>query len=143
MIAEAKQREAMRREREAEDNEKMVRRERELNCVIFIFFLRPLKEIEMFIVYVIKCWSMDDRGKVIMLIINLLITFFQRRCAEGERERGEKGGRGLTESGEVQEGNRGEMRDEEARLNDLHDEYMEEAEKAERQARVAEEEAAR
>ena len=143
MIAEAKQREAMRREREAEDNEKMVRRERELNGVIFIFFLRPLKEIEMFIVYVIKCWSMDDRGKVIMLIINLLITFFQRRCAEGERERGEKGGRGLTESGEVQEGNRGEMRDEEARLNDLHDEYMEEAEKAERQARVAEEEAAR
>ena len=143
MIAEAKQREAMRREREAEDNEKMVRRERELNCVIFIFFLRPLKEIEMFIVYVIKCWSMDDRGKVIMLIINLLITFFQRRCAEGERERGEKGGRGLTESGEVQEGNRGEMRDEEARLNNLHDEYMEEAEKAERQARVAEEEAAR
>ena len=114
-----------------------------MNGVIFIFFLRPLKEIEMFIVYVIKCRSMDDRGKVIMLIINLLITFFQRRCAEGERERGEKGGRGLTESGEVQEGNRGEMRDEEARLNDLHDEYMEEAEKAERQARVAEEEAAR
>ena len=36
-----------------------------------------------------------------------------------------------------------EMRDEEARLNNLHDEYMEEAEKAERQARVAEEEAAR
>ena len=36
-----------------------------------------------------------------------------------------------------------EMRAEEARLNDLHDEYMEEAEKAERQARVAEEEAAR
>ena len=106
MIAEAKQREAMRREREAEDNEKMVRRERELNCVIFIFFLRPLKENEMFVVYVIKCWSMDDRGKVIMLIINLLITFFQRRCAEGERERGEKGGGGLTESGEVQEGNR-------------------------------------
>ena len=68
MIAEAKQREAMRREREAEDNEKMVRRERELNGVIFIFFLRPLKEIEMFIVYVIKCWSMDDTGKVIMLI---------------------------------------------------------------------------
>ena len=64
MIAEAKQREAMRREREAEDNEKMVRRERELNGVIFIFFLRPLKEIEMFIVYVIKCWSMDDTGKV-------------------------------------------------------------------------------
>ena len=36
-----------------------------------------------------------------------------------------------------------EMRDEEARLNDLHDRYLEEAEKAERQARVAEEEAAR
>ena len=36
-----------------------------------------------------------------------------------------------------------EMRDEEERLNDLHDKYMEEAEKAERQARVAEEEAAR
>ena len=68
MIAEAKQREAMRREREAEDNEKMVRRERELNGVIFIFFLRPLKEIEMFIVYVIKCWSMDDTGKVIIRV---------------------------------------------------------------------------
>ena len=36
-----------------------------------------------------------------------------------------------------------EMRAQEARLNNLHDEYMEEAEKAERQARVAEEEAAR
>ena len=36
-----------------------------------------------------------------------------------------------------------EMRDEEARLNDLHDRYLEEAEKAERQAIVAEEEAAR
>ena len=36
-----------------------------------------------------------------------------------------------------------EMRDEAARLNDLHDRYMEEAENAERQAIVAEEEAAR
>ena len=36
-----------------------------------------------------------------------------------------------------------EMRDEEARLNDLHDRYMDEADKAERQARVANEEAAR
>ena len=36
-----------------------------------------------------------------------------------------------------------EMRDEEGRLERLHDRYMEEAEKAERQARVAEEEAAR
>ena len=36
-----------------------------------------------------------------------------------------------------------EMRDEEARLNDLHDRYLEEAENAERQAIVAEEEAAR
>ena len=35
------------------------------------------------------------------------------------------------------------MRDEEARLERLHDRYMEEAEKAERQARLAEEEAAR
>ena len=90
MIAEAKQREAMRREREAEDNEKMVRRGRELNCVIFIFFFRPLKENEMFGVYVIKCWSMDDRGKVIMLIINLLITFFpEEMCRGRKRERRE------------------------------------------------------
>ena len=36
-----------------------------------------------------------------------------------------------------------EMRDEASRLNDLHDRYMEEAENAERQAMVAEEEAAR
>ena len=36
-----------------------------------------------------------------------------------------------------------EMRDEEARLNDLHDRYMDKADKAERQARVADEEAAR
>ena len=36
-----------------------------------------------------------------------------------------------------------EMRDEEGRLERLHDQYLEEAEKAERQARVAEEEAAR
>ena len=36
-----------------------------------------------------------------------------------------------------------EMRDEEARLEGLQDRYMEEAEKAERQARLAEEEAAR
>ena len=36
-----------------------------------------------------------------------------------------------------------QMRDEEARMNDLHDRYLEEADKAERQARVAEEEAAR
>ena len=36
-----------------------------------------------------------------------------------------------------------EMRDEEGRLERLHDKYMDEAEKAERQARVAEEEAAR
>ena len=35
------------------------------------------------------------------------------------------------------------MRDEEARYERLHDQYMAEAEKAERQARVAEEEAAR
>ena len=36
-----------------------------------------------------------------------------------------------------------EMRYEEGRLERLHDQYLEEAEKAERQARVAEEEAAR
>ena len=36
-----------------------------------------------------------------------------------------------------------EMRDEEARLSDLHDKYIDEAEKAERQATLAEEEAAR
>ena len=36
-----------------------------------------------------------------------------------------------------------EMRDEAARLNDLHDRYMEEAENKERQAIVADEEAAR
>ena len=36
-----------------------------------------------------------------------------------------------------------EMRDEEERLNDLHDKYMEEAEKAERQAAMAEQEAER
>ena len=36
-----------------------------------------------------------------------------------------------------------EMRNEEGRLERLHDQYLEEAEKAERQARVAEEEAAR
>ena len=36
-----------------------------------------------------------------------------------------------------------EMREEEARLERLHDQYLAEAEKAERQARVAEEEAAR
>ena len=36
-----------------------------------------------------------------------------------------------------------EMRDEEKRLNDLHDKYMEEAENAERQAAMAEQEAER
>ena len=36
-----------------------------------------------------------------------------------------------------------EMRDEEGRLNDLHDEYLGQAEEAERQAILAEEEAAR
>ena len=35
------------------------------------------------------------------------------------------------------------MRDEEARLERLHDQYLEEADNAERQARVAEEEAVR
>ena len=36
-----------------------------------------------------------------------------------------------------------EMREEEARLEELHDRYMEDGEKAERQARVVEDETAR
>ena len=114
------------------------------------FVLRLLMGNEMFTVYVIRCWSMEDRGKVILLIINLLITFHSRGDVQREKEREERRvaeasqnlERYKREIGNCQTASR-EMRDEEARLNDLHDKYMEEAEKAERQARVAEEEAAR
>ena len=72
------------------------------------------------------------------------------RCRMREREREQRRvaalsetlGRYKREIGNCQTAAR-EMRDEEARLERLHDRYLEEAEKAERQARVAEEEAAR
>ena len=64
VIAEAKQREAMRREREAEDNEKMARIEIESFTIVFIpSSLRLLMEREIFIACVTRCWSMEGRGK--------------------------------------------------------------------------------
>ena len=85
-----------------------------------------------------------------MLIIRLVILFYSRGDVQREREREEKRVAEISQNlerykreiGNCQTASR-EMRDEEGRLERLHDRYMEEAEKAERQARVAEEEAAR
>ena len=85
-----------------------------------------------------------------MLIIKLLITFYFRGDVQRDKEREEKRVAEISQNlerykreiGNCQTAAR-EMRDEEGRLEGLHDKYMEEAEKAERQARVAEEEAAR
>ena len=80
----------------------------------------------------------------------MLITYYFRGDVQREKEREERRVAEISQNlerykrevGNCQTASR-EMRDEEARLADLHDKYMEEAEKAERQARVAEEEAAR
>ena len=85
-----------------------------------------------------------------MLIIRLVILLYSRGDVQREREREEKRVAEISQNlerykreiGNCQTASR-EMRDEEGRLEHLHDRYMEEAEKAERQARVAEEEAAR
>lgn len=85
-----------------------------------------------------------------MLITSLFIILFSRGDVQREKEREERRVAEISQNlerykreiGNCQTAAR-EMRDEEARLNDLHDRYLEEAEKAERQARVAEEEAAR
>ena len=85
-----------------------------------------------------------------MLVIRLVILFYSRGDVQREREREEKRVAEISQNlerykreiGNCQTASR-EMRDEEGRLERLHDRYMEEAEKAERQARVAEEEAAR
>ena len=80
----------------------------------------------------------------------MVILFYSRGDVQREREREEKRVAEISQNlerykreiGNCQTASR-EMRDEEGRLERLHDRYMEEAEKAERQARVAEEEAAR
>ena len=85
-----------------------------------------------------------------MLITSLFIILFSRGDVQREKEREERRVAEISQNlerykreiGNCQTAAR-EMRDEEARMNDLHDRYLEEAEKAERQARVAEEEAAR
>ena len=85
-----------------------------------------------------------------MLITSLFIILFSRGDVQREKEREERRVAEISQNlerykreiGNCQTAAR-EMRDEEARLNDLHDRYLEMAEKAERQAIVAEEEAAR
>ena len=85
-----------------------------------------------------------------MLITSLFIILFSRGDVQREKEREERRVAEISQNlerykreiGNCQTAAR-EMRDEEARLNDLHDRYMDEADKAERQARVADEEAAR
>ena len=85
-----------------------------------------------------------------MLVFRLVILFYSRGDVQREREREEKRVAEISQNlerykreiGNCQTASR-EMRDEEGRLERLHDRYMEEAEKAVRQARLAEEEAAR
>ena len=85
-----------------------------------------------------------------MLITSLFIILFSRGDVQREKEREERRVAEISQNlerykreiGNCQTAAR-EMRVEEARLNDLHDRYMDEADKAERQARVADEEAAR
>ena len=87
---------------------------------------------------------------IFLLITSLFIILFFRGDVQREKEREERRvaeisqnlARYKREIGNCQTAAR-EMRDEEGRLNDLHDRYLEMAEKAERQAIVAEEEAAR
>ena len=87
---------------------------------------------------------------IFLLITSLFIILFFRGDVQREKEREERRvaeisqnlARYKREIGNCQTASR-EMRDEEGRLNDLHDRYLEMAEKAERQAIVAEEEAAR
>ena len=87
---------------------------------------------------------------IFLLITSLFIILFFRGDVQREKEREERRvaeisqnlARYKREIGNCQTAAR-EMRVEEARLNDLHDRYLEMAEKAERQAIVAEEEAAR
>ena len=87
---------------------------------------------------------------IFLLITSLFIILFSRGDVQREKEREERRVAEISQNlerykreiGNCQTAAR-EMRDEEGRLNDLHDRYLEEAEKAERQAIVAEEEAAR
>ena len=87
---------------------------------------------------------------IFLLITSLFIILFFRGDVQREKEREERRVAEISQNlerykreiGNCQTAAR-EMRDEEARLNDLHDRYLEMAEKAERQAIVAEEEAAR
>ena len=85
-----------------------------------------------------------------MFGIRLVILFCFRGDVQREREREERRVAELSQNlerykreiGNCQTAAR-EMRDEEARLERLHDRYIELAEKTERQARAAEEEAER
>ena len=56
--------------------------------------------------FVINCWSMGGRGRYHYHHQVLHPLVLQGRCAEGQGEGGEEGGRDLTEPGEVQEGDR-------------------------------------
>ena len=85
-----------------------------------------------------------------MLGIRLVILCVFRGDVEREREREERRVSEISQNlerykrevGNCQTASR-EMRDEEARLEGVHDRMMEEAERAERQAALADEEAAR
>ena len=85
-----------------------------------------------------------------MFGIRFVILFCFRGDVQREREREERRVAEISQNlerykreiGNCQTAAR-EMRDEEARLDQLHTRYMEVAEEAERKARVAEEEAAR
>ena len=85
-----------------------------------------------------------------MLCIRLVMTCVFRGDVEREREREERRVSEISQNlerykrevGNCQTASR-EMRDEEARLEGVHDRMMEEAERAERQAALADEEAAR
>ena len=98
----------------------------------------------------IRFWPMEDRGLLLYFDLKLLEPLYFRGDVRREIEREEQRvaevsqnlERYKREIGNCQTAAR-EMRDEEARLATLHDRYMDEADRAEQQARLADQEAER
>ena len=150
-VAEAKQREAMRREREAEDNEKMVRIEIESKHNNIHPCIPQAADGERNVHRLCDQMLVNGRQRlVINSMMDIIFILYSRGDVQREKEREERRVAEISQNlerykreiGNCQTAAR-EMRAEEARMNDLHDKYLEEADKAERQARLAEEEAAR
>ena len=95
-------------------------------------------------------WSMEDRGLLLYFDLKLLEPLYFRGDVRREKEREEQRVAEVSQNLERYKREIAncqtvarQMREEEARLDTLHDRYIDEADRAEEQARLADQEAER